>query len=125
VLTPPLNEETQQLMDRDHLALLPDGALVVNVSRGPVVNTAALVAELAQNRLRAALDVVDPEPLPPGHPLWEAPGVILTPHVGGATSAFEPRIRRFLHDQLQRIAAGEEPRNLVVRGDLPPPWDAR
>jgi phosphoglycerate dehydrogenase-like enzyme len=86
---------------------MPDGALLVNVSRGPVVDTAALLAELQRGRLLAALDVTDPEPLPADHPLWHAPGVLVSPHVGGNTSAFPPRAARFVAAQLRRVAAGQ------------------
>lgn len=95
------------------LALLPDGALVVNIGRGPVLDTGAIVAETASGRLRAALDVVDPEPLPPGHPLWDIPGVLITPHVGGGSATFYPRARRFLAEQLRAFATGRPLRNVV------------
>ena len=91
VVIVPLTDATRGLVDAEVLARLPDGALVVNVARGPVVDTDALVAECATGRLRAALDVTDPEPLPQGHPLWTTPGVLITPHVGGATEAMRPR----------------------------------
>jgi phosphoglycerate dehydrogenase-like enzyme len=92
-----------------------DGALLVNVARGPVVDTGALVAELRAGRLRAALDVTDPEPPPPGHPLWTAPGLLLSPHVGGDSTAFVPRARRLIVDQLHRYAAGERLHHVVRR----------
>ncbi len=115
VLACPLTDATRGLVDAGFLAALPDGALVVNVARGPVVVTEALVAECASGRLRAALDVTDPEPLPADHPLWTTPGVLVTPHVGGNTSAFFPRAQRFLAAQLGRYAAGE-PLVSVVAG---------
>jgi phosphoglycerate dehydrogenase-like enzyme len=93
---------------------MKDGALLVNVARGQVVDTEALVAELASGRLRAALDVTDPEPLPKGHPLWSAPGVLISPHVGGNTSAFLPRGRRLVSAQLRRYVAGEPLANVVA-----------
>lgn len=93
---------------------MKDGALLVNIARGPVVDTKALLAELEAGRLRAALDVTDPEPLPPGHPLWHAPGVLVSPHVGGSTSAFLPRAKRLLREQLRRFAAGEDLANVVL-----------
>jgi phosphoglycerate dehydrogenase-like enzyme len=93
---------------------LPDGALLVNVARGPVVVTDALLAECASGRLRAALDVTDPEPLPAHHPLWRTPGVLISPHVGGNTSAFLPRARRLVADQLRRWRAGDGLANVVV-----------
>ncbi|MET7643345.1 2-hydroxyacid dehydrogenase [Streptomyces sp. NPDC005426] len=114
ILSTPLNPSTQGLVGADFLAAMPDGALLVNVARGGVVETKALLSELESGRLRAALDVTDPEPLPSGHPLWHAPNVLITPHVGGSTSAFLPRARRLLAGQLSRFAA-EEPLHNVVR----------
>lgn len=84
---------------------MKDGALLVNIARGPIVDTEALLRELESGRLRAALDVTDPEPLPAGHPLWHAPGVLITPHVGGPSSAFLPRAKRLLCEQLTLFAA--------------------
>ncbi|WP_461169000.1 2-hydroxyacid dehydrogenase [Arthrobacter sp. Z1-15] len=118
VVITPLTEQTRHLINKEVLAALPDGALVVNVARGPVVDTDALTAEVLAGRLSAALDVVDPEPLPADHPLWKAPNAIITPHVGGNTGAFVPRIRKLLKEQIGRLAGGEEPLNLVRRG----PW---
>ncbi|PSM37865.1 dihydrofolate reductase [Streptomyces dioscori] len=113
VLITPLTEQTKGLAGADFLARMKDGALLVNVSRGGVVDTKALLAELESGRLRAALDVTDPEPLPPGHPLWHAPNVLISPHVGGPTSAFFPRARRLLLDQLNRFVNREPLRNVV------------
>ncbi|WP_306340511.1 2-hydroxyacid dehydrogenase [Streptomyces sp. AS13] len=113
ILSTPLNPSTRGLVDAEFLAAMPDGALLVNVARGGVVDTKALLAELESGRLRAALDVTDPEPLPAGHPLWHAPNVLITPHVGGSTSAFEPRAKRLLAAQLTRFAAGEPVENVV------------
>ncbi len=107
ILCTPLTEETLGLVGAGFLARMKDGALLVNVARGGVVDTKSLVAELESGRLRAALDVTDPEPLPAGHPLWHAPGALITPHVGGPTSAFLPRAKRLLRSQLTRWAAGE------------------
>lgn len=109
----PLTEQTEGLFDADMLARLPDGALLVNVSRGPVVDTEALLAETSSGRLRAALDVTDPEPLPPDHPLWEVENVLISPHVGGYASSFEPRRDRLVAAQLRRFAAGEPLENVV------------
>ena len=116
VLTTPLTEQTTGLANAPFLAAMKDGALLVNVARGPVVDTKALLAEAESGRLTAALDVTDPEPLPSGHPLWHAPGVLISPHVGGSTSAFLPRARRLVAAQLQRFAAGEELANVVATG---------
>ncbi len=116
VVIVPLSEATRGLVDAEFLAAMPDGALLVNVARGPVVDTDALVAETSSGRLLAALDVTDPEPLPPDHPLWTSPGVLISPHVGGATSAFRPRAVRLLRDQLRAYAAGEPLRNIVHEG---------
>jgi len=107
VLCVPLTDETRRMVDRDFLVRMRDGALLVNVARGAVVDTDALVAELESGRLRAALDVTDPEPPPPGHPLWTVPGLLLSPHVGGNSTAFLPRAKRLVVEQLSRFAAGE------------------
>jgi phosphoglycerate dehydrogenase-like enzyme len=114
VLCTPLTERTRGLVDAAFLARMRDNALLVNVARGRVVDTDALLAELRSGRLRAALDVTDPEPPPPDHPLWTAPGLLLSPHVGGNTSAFEPRAKRLIVEQLTRYAAGE-PLHHIVR----------
>jgi phosphoglycerate dehydrogenase-like enzyme len=115
VVCVPLNERTRRLVDAGFLARMRDGALLVNVARGAVVDTDALLAELHRGRLRAALDVTDPEPPPPGHPLWTAPGLLLSPHVGGNSTAFLPRARRLIVDQLRRFARGEPPEHVVHR----------
>ncbi|CCB77031.1 MULTISPECIES: 2-hydroxyacid dehydrogenase [Streptomycetaceae] len=114
ILTVPLTEDTRHLADAAFLARMKDGALLVNVARGPVVETKALLAELESGRLTAALDVTDPEPLPPGHPLWHAPGALISPHVGGSTSAFWPRARRLLRGQLERFVQGRPLENVVA-----------
>lgn len=116
VLIVPLNDSTHGLVEADLLAQLPDGALVVNVARGAVVDTDALTREVASGRLRCALDVVDPEPLPQDHALWQLPGALIVPHVGGNSGAFEPRIQAFVKEQVARLAAGEQPQNLVHEG---------
>lgn len=107
VICVPLTEATRGMVDATFLARMRDGALLVNVARGGIVDTGALIAELTTGRLRAALDVTDPEPPPPGHPLWSAPGLLLSPHVGGNSTAFLPRAHRLIIDQLRRYAAGE------------------
>ncbi len=114
IVTVPLTDATRGLVDGAFLAAMPDGALLVNVARGPVVDTAALMAELAAGRLLAALDVTDPEPLPAEHELWHLPGVLISPHVGGSTSARLPRAIDLVHDQLRRIWTGEPLRGIVV-----------
>jgi phosphoglycerate dehydrogenase-like enzyme len=116
VLAVPYGPDTHHLVDAAFLAALPDGALLVNVARGAVVDTDALLAELQSGRLRAALDVTDPEPLPSDHPLWHAPNVLITPHVGGDTSAFLPRAWRLVQAQLDRYSAGAPLANLVRPG---------
>ncbi|MGW2522789.1 2-hydroxyacid dehydrogenase [Streptomyces sp. NPDC001617] len=115
VLITPLTETTRGLAGADFLARMKDGALLVNVSRGPVVDTKALLAELENGRITAALDVTDPEPLPAEHPLWRAPGVLISPHVGGPTSAFRPRAERLLVSQLTRFVNQEPLRNVILR----------
>ncbi|NES14090.1 MULTISPECIES: 2-hydroxyacid dehydrogenase [Micromonospora] len=116
VLLVPLTEQTRGLVDEKFLAAMPDGALLVNAARGPVARTSALVAELASGRLRAALDVTDPEPLPADHPLWELPNVLLTPHVAGSVRGLLPRAYRLVGEQLRRFVTGEPLANRVVDG---------
>ncbi|MEK2471536.1 2-hydroxyacid dehydrogenase [Streptomyces noursei] len=113
ILATPLTAQTRGLVGRDFLARMKDGALLVNVARGAIVDTAALLLEVESGRLCAALDVTDPEPLPADHPLWHAPGVLVTPHVGGPSSAFLPRAKRLLRGQLALFAAGEPVRYVV------------
>jgi phosphoglycerate dehydrogenase-like enzyme len=110
----PLTPETQGLIGAAEIGLMKPGALLVNASRGPVVNTDALVAALRQNRLRAVLDVTDPEPLPFGHPLWLAPNCMITPHVAGSTPQFIHRAFRFGVEQVRRFIAGEKLENVVT-----------
>jgi len=109
----PLTDATYELVDAEVLAALPDGALVVNAGRGRTIDTAALVAELETGRLRAVLDVVAPEPLPPAHPLWRVPGAVISPHVAGDTPAAERAAWALVGEQLRRFAAGEPLRNVV------------
>jgi phosphoglycerate dehydrogenase-like enzyme len=113
ILSTPLTEGTKGLVGADFLSRMKDGALLVNVARGPVVDTKALIAEVESGRITAALDVTDPEPLPAGHPLWHLPGVLISPHVGGSTSAFMPRAKRLLAAQVTAFAAGAPLRNVV------------
>jgi phosphoglycerate dehydrogenase-like enzyme len=112
VLIVPLTDETRHLVDAAFLAALPDGALVVNVARGAVVDTEALLAELRTGRLRAAMDVTDPEPLPPDHPLWSH--ALISPHVGGWADCFQARAERLIREQVERFAAGEPLANVVA-----------
>ncbi|MGK5638567.1 2-hydroxyacid dehydrogenase [Streptomyces sp. URMC 126] len=114
IVATPLTDETRGLFDAARLARMKDGALLVNVARGAVVDTGALLAELESGRLRAALDVTDPEPLPPGHPLWSAPHTLITPHVGGPSSAFRPRAEALLRGQLAGFVLDEPLRNVVA-----------
>ncbi len=116
VLAVPLTESTHHLVDEQFLAGLPDGALVVNVARGAVVDTEALLAELHTGRITAALDVTEPEPPPPEHPLWTVPGLLLSPHVGGNTTAFRPRADALIEAQLARWAAEEPLAHVVAVG---------
>lgn len=115
-VTAPLTATTRGIIGPRNLALLPDNALVVNVGRGPIVDTPALVAECSTGRLRAALDVTDPEPLPPGHALWSTPGVLISPHTAGSTSAFEPRMARFVRSQLTAYRDSGRLPHLVATG---------
>jgi phosphoglycerate dehydrogenase-like enzyme len=114
VLLTPATPETTRMVDAKFLASMKDGALLVNVARGVVVDTDALLAELGTRRISAALDVTDPEPLPAGHPLWSAPNVLINPHRGGASTAFAPRVARLVRAQLERYAAGEPLINVVA-----------
>ena len=114
ILILPLTPESKHLFNAKRLALMKDGALLVNVARGPVVETDALVKELNSGRITAALDVTDPEPLPKDHPLWLAKGVLISPHVGGNTTAFEKRAKRLIESQLQLLASGERLNNIIL-----------
>ena len=113
VLLVPVTPATAGLADARFFSQMRDGALLVNAARGSVVDTGALLAELRSGRLRAALDVTDPEPLPAGHPLWSAPGLLLTPHVAGATTDASRRAMAVVRDQLARYAAGGPLLNVV------------
>jgi phosphoglycerate dehydrogenase-like enzyme len=113
ILAVPLDDATTGMVDARFLSNMKDGALLVNVARGKIVQTDALLAELTRGRLRASLDVTDPEPLPWDHPLWSAPGLLISPHGGGNSSAFLPRARRLVSEQLARLAAGQDLVNRV------------
>jgi phosphoglycerate dehydrogenase-like enzyme len=108
VLAVPATAETTGMVDAGFLAAMKDGALLVNAARGVVVDTDALLSELTSGRLRAALDVTDPEPLPDGHPLWSAPGLLLTPHLAGTVPATRSRVEAAVLDQLARVL-GDRP----------------
>jgi len=114
ILTVPLDASTHHLVDADLLARMKDGTLIVNIARGKVIDTDALLAELQAGRLRAALDVTDPEPLPADHPLWHAPNVLITAHQGGNTDATWPRVAALVRRQLETLLAGDEPINVVA-----------
>ncbi|MEU7585263.1 2-hydroxyacid dehydrogenase [Micromonospora sp. NPDC049230] len=116
VVLVPLTDQTRGLIDKDFLAAMPDGALLVNAARGPVAHTEALVAELGTGRISAALDVTDPEPLPADSPLWAMPNVLLTPHVAGSVRGLLPRAYALVGDQVRRFAAGQPLINAVVDG---------
>jgi len=109
-----LNDSTVQLVDDKFLSAMPDGSLLVNISRGKVADTDALLAHARRGRLRLALDVTEPEPLPEGHPLFKLPNVLISPHVGGATSAMLPRMARLLNVQITRMRQGLAPLNVVL-----------
>ena len=114
VIAVPLTPDTRHLVDDTFLAQMADGALLVNIARGPVADTEALLAHAGSGRLRLALDVTDPEPLPDGHPLFALPNVLISPHVGGASTAMLPRMVRLLRAQIERMQRGEQPLNVVL-----------
>jgi phosphoglycerate dehydrogenase-like enzyme len=116
VMVTPLTDQTRRMVDADFLGLMKPGALLVNVARGGIVDTTALLAALEAGHVTAALDVTDPEPLPGDHPLWNAPGVLISPHVGGNSSAFLPRARRLVREQLRRFVNDEPLDNVVAVG---------
>jgi phosphoglycerate dehydrogenase-like enzyme len=113
VLILPSTDETKGLIGRRQLALLQQGALLVNAARGPIVDTDALVDSLNAGRIRAAIDVTDPEPLPEGHPLWNCPNLMITPHVGGSSKEFSPRALRTAAGELRRYRSGAPLENVV------------
>ena len=113
ILILPLTAQSHHLIGGRQLALMRQGTLLVNAARGPIIDTNALVEALQSGRIRAALDVTDPEPLPEGHPLWNCPNLLLTPHVAGATPQFTPRALRTAAGELRRYLAGEPLHNVV------------
>jgi phosphoglycerate dehydrogenase-like enzyme len=114
VLLVPFTPETKGMADAAFLARMKDGALLVNAARGAVVDTAALVGEVASGRLRAALDVTDPEPLPPSHELWTLPGVFITPHVAASTPVSMRRVVRLVREQAEAYLRGDPLRNVIT-----------
>ena len=114
MLALPGGDETRHLFDERMLDLMSDGALIVNVGRGTLIDTDALARQ--NGRIRAALDVMDPEPLPAEHPLWKTDGVLISPHVGGASTAMNPRIARLVRKQIERMLRGDAPVNVVIDG---------
>ena len=113
ILIVPSTADTRHLINAPRLALMRQGALLVNAARGPVVDTDALVQSLQTGRIRAAVDVTDPEPLPPEHPLWRCPNLLLTPHIGGSTPQFSPRALAVAAAELRRYMRGEPLHNVV------------
>jgi phosphoglycerate dehydrogenase-like enzyme len=114
VVITPLTSETRHLLDSKRLAKMKRGALLVNVARGPIVDTDALLQALNEKRIRAAIDVTDPEPLPPEHPLWKAPNLLITPHVAGDSAKFLTRAFKLASEQAERYARGEALLNVVT-----------
>jgi phosphoglycerate dehydrogenase-like enzyme len=114
VLIVPLTDATRGLIGATEMSLMKPGALLVNAARGPVVVTDALIQALHDNRIRAVVDVTDPEPLPPGHPLWSSPNCMITPHIGGSTPEFIHRAFRFAGQQVRCFIAGEPLQNIVT-----------
>ena len=110
----PLTSETTGLFKAPELALMKRGALLVNAARGPVVDSDALVDALQSTKIRAALDVTDPEPLSADHPLWSAPNCLITPHIAGSTPEFIHRAFRFGATQVRRYLAGDPLENIVT-----------
>lgn len=113
VVIVPLTDDTRGLISADFLAAMPDGSVLVNAARGPVADTDALTAALESGRIRAAVDVTEPEPLPSDHPLWKAPGLLITPHVGGSVPGGMRRAYTVAGEQIAAFARGEQPPNLV------------
>jgi phosphoglycerate dehydrogenase-like enzyme len=116
VLLVPLTGQTSGFINRERLAAMKHGALLVNAARGPVVDTNALVDALHTGRIQAVVDVTDPEPLPAGHPLWSAPNLLITPHIGGSSPGMMDRVMRLIGDQCRRYLAGEPLAHIVHDG---------
>jgi phosphoglycerate dehydrogenase-like enzyme len=118
VVTVSYNEGTHHLVDAKFLATMRQGAILINLARGPVIDTDALLASLNAHHILAGLDVTDPEPLPDGHPLWFAPGCLITPHVAGVTLDADRRGLAVGVAQLEQLARGQRPANVVPAADL-------
>jgi phosphoglycerate dehydrogenase-like enzyme len=116
ILILPLSDSSRHMFNAERLSKMKNGALIINVARGPIIDTEALIKELATKRIFAALDVTDPEPLPEKHLLWNAPNVIIVPHVGGNSGAFEPRGRSLIESQLRLISEGKTLNHIVAIG---------
>ncbi|MEW2443694.1 2-hydroxyacid dehydrogenase [Micromonospora marina] len=116
VLLAPGTPESRHLVDAAFLAAMKPGALLVNAARGMLVDHAALLRAARERRVRAVLDSTDPEPLPDGHPLWSAPGVVITPHVAGSSAYWQQRAYALVGEQLRRLASGREPKNVRRHG---------
>jgi phosphoglycerate dehydrogenase-like enzyme len=116
ILLLPLTSETRGIFNRKRLAGMKPGALLVNAARGPVLDTDALVEALQAGRIHAAVDVTDPEPLPVGHPLWSAPNLLITPHIGGSSPGMMDRVMRLIGDQCRRYMAAEPLAHVVTEG---------
>jgi phosphoglycerate dehydrogenase-like enzyme len=116
ILILPHTPQSHGMIGKQQLALMAQGTLLVNAARGPIVQTDALVEALNSGRIRAALDVTDPEPLPPEHPLWKCPNLFITPHVAGSTPQFSPRAIRIAADQVRRLLVGQPLSNVVQLG---------
>lgn len=116
VLSLPGTDETRHLFDAELIGRMAEKALLVNVGRGPLIDTEALLGALHEGRIRAALDVFEQEPVPEGHPLWSAPNLLMSPHGGGASTAMNPRMARLVRRQIERMLAGEPPLNVVIDG---------
>jgi phosphoglycerate dehydrogenase-like enzyme len=113
ILILPYSQESHWLIDSEQISLMRKGALLVNAARGAIVNTDALITALHENRIRAALDVTEPEPLPEGHPLWSCPNLFITPHIGASSPHFAQNAMRVAADELQRYMNGEPLQNVV------------
>jgi phosphoglycerate dehydrogenase-like enzyme len=116
ILLLPLTDETRGFMNCKRLAAMKHGALLVNAARGAVVETDALVEALRTGRIHAVVDVTEPEPLPPGHPLWSAPNLLITPHIAGSSPGMMDRVMRLIGDQCRRYLAGEPLAHIVTEG---------